>query len=87
MGSLAGALGGSMKYKYKVGIPALVYKCKESPHGFLGVIVERDALDRVYLIKDISLPDVDRWVREENILPLSFDRPVSLLARIRRLFK
>ena len=76
-----------MKHKYEIRNMVIVYKCAEYPIGFVGVIMDRDKLEKVYLVKDVMKPEIDRWVKEENLFQVYLDRPKNFWERLRRAFR
>lgn len=58
-----------MKYKYKVSDVVWVYR-RDSLSEFLGIIKDRDAHEKSYLVCDVYNPDIDSWVMENQLLKL-----------------
>lgn len=71
-----------MKYKYNIGDVVLVYRCKEYPNGLIGTIKQRDALKYNYCIQTSPLSDC--WVKQEDMLRISFIRPKNFREKIKR---
>jgi len=76
-----------MKHKFEIGTPVIVFKHKMWIDGGVGVIVERDALEPVYMVRDVTVMDRTTWVREDFLKSISFDKPKSFFQKLKGLIR
>lgn len=76
-------------HRYKRGDPVLIYNSPELPGGGVGVVLDRDALELSYEIKDVTSTDksLSRWVHEKNLQLLYFEKPKNSLEKLKRFLK